>query len=92
MTFRVKTFAMTKLVLSRESVNENFLVFTICLVPLAFIILGRDVGLILSSFVVRYVSLTQPVSIRNICYHCGSKTLMKHITVQFLFVKIFIYF
>ena len=33
-----------------------------CLAPLAVIILGRDIGLIFASFIVRFISLPQPVS------------------------------
>ena len=46
------------MIFSLQSVNHLFPF----LVPLAVIILGRDVGLILASFVVRFISLPPPVS------------------------------
>ena len=43
--------------------GETELVDFVCIsVPLAVLVIGRDIGLIVAAFYVRYISLTQPVS------------------------------
>ena len=70
--FHCVTFEINKIYLSvnvlkmpprsRAFVETEFEDFVFVSVPLAVLVIGRDIGLIVAAFYVRYISLTPPVS------------------------------